>query len=234
MAQQDIVLITGASGALGAAAAQLLAAAGHHVVLGARRAGPLALLATRIRAAGGSAEWRTVDVTDADDVQGFVLAAHRTHGRIDVLVNAAGAGTPSRLDTLKLNEWDSLLDVNLRGMLYAVEAVQPLMRIAGAGHVINIAGGSGESGAGVLGAVNAGIHALSATLRLEERHLRVTVVAPGSADKVARAIACAVGGTGRITAGRCGARPIRLLTWAGDGPGTSAAQRRSPPPASPR
>lgn len=234
MARQKIVLITGASGAVGAATARLLAGAGHHVVLGARGIARLALLAADIRAAGGSVEYAALDVTDADDAQSFVLAAHRRHGRVDVLVNAAGHAPLARLDTLKLKEWDRMIDVNLRGTLNTMAAVLPLMRIAGAGHVVNLAGGAAGPAAGVLAATQAAVRALSESLRQEEQHLRVTVVAPVSASCAARSVACAIGQPDYLAAARRAGRMIRRLTWAGDGPGTSATQRRSPPPASPR
>ena len=234
MAQQNTVLITGATGRIGAACARLLAAAGHHVVLGARGTGRLARLVAEIRAAGGSAECRAVDVTDADDAQAFVLAAHRRHGRVDVLVNAASSSPRARMDHLKLMEWDGTIDVNLRGTLYAIAAVLPLMRIARAGHVVNLAGGYAGPGGAVAGATAAAVRSMSDVLREEEPHLRVTVVSPDQGEEaVARSIACAVAQPDRLP-GRRSARPLRLLTWGGGGRGTSGAQTGSRSPASPR
>lgn len=192
MMEQKIVLITGATGRVGAATACRLAAQGHHVVLGARRIDRLVMLAARIRAAGGSAECHVVDVTDADDAQTFVLAAFRKHGRIDVLVNAAGVAAPSRLDALKLLEWDRMLDVNVRGALYAIAAVLPLMQRAGAGHVVNLASSAAVgAGQGVQGGTGQALHAISAALRQEERAIDVSVIAPdlpGGGEAVAAAI----------------------------------------------
>lgn len=196
MREPKIVLITGATGRIGAAAARLLAARGHHVVLGARRIDRLLLLAADIRAAGGSADYHAVDVTDADDAQSFVLAAFHRHGRVDVLVNAAGVAAPSRLDALKLLEWDRMLDVNVRGALYTIAAVLPLMQRAREGHVVNLApaGSAGRANA-VAGGTAAALQAISTALRDEERDLHVTVVAPdqpGGALAVAEAIDAAL------------------------------------------
>jgi NADP-dependent 3-hydroxy acid dehydrogenase YdfG len=196
MTDRKNILINGATGRVGAAAARLLASRGHHVVLGARRIDRLVLLAADIRAAGGSAECHVLDVTDADDAQTFVLGAFHRHGSVDVLVNAAGMAAPSRLDALKLLEWDRMLDVNVRGALYAIAAVLPLMQRAGGGHVVNLAaaGTAGPSQA-VQGATARAIHAVSEALRLEERDIAVSVVAPdlpGGARAVAQAIDDAV------------------------------------------
>ncbi|HEX8603726.1 MAG TPA: SDR family NAD(P)-dependent oxidoreductase [Pseudoduganella sp.] len=192
MMEQKIVLVTGATGRIGAATARLLASRGHHVVLGARRIERLVLLAAELRAAGGSAECHVLDVTDADDAQTFVLNAFHRHGRVDVLVNAAGVSAPSRLDALKLLEWDRMLDVNVRGALYAIAAVLPLMQRAGGGHVVNLAGtGAIGQAQAVQGATARALHAVSDALRLEERDLHVTVIAPdlpGGVHAVAGAI----------------------------------------------
>ncbi|WP_338760792.1 SDR family NAD(P)-dependent oxidoreductase [Massilia sp. METH4] len=196
MVEQKIVLITGATGRIGAAAARRLAEEGHHVVLGARRIERLVMLAAEIRAAGGSADCHVVDVTDADDAQTFVLAAFAKFGRVDVLVNAAGVAAPSRLDTLKLLEWDRMLDVNVRGALYAIAAVLPLMQRAGGGHVVNLASAAAPgAGAAVQGATAHAVQAISAALRQEEPSIEVTVVAPdvpGGAAAVAAAIEAGV------------------------------------------
>lgn len=192
MRQQKIVLVTGATGRVGAATARLLASRGHHVVLGARRVDRLVLLAADIRAAGGSAECHVLDVTDADDAQTFVLDAFHRHGRVDVLVNAAGLAAPSRLDALKLLEWDRMLDVNVRGALYAIAAVLPLMQRAGGGRIVNLAatGATGPAHA-VTGAAACALQAISEALRAEHEAIGVSVIAsdpPGGARAVALAI----------------------------------------------
>lgn len=180
---QKIVLITGASSGIGEATARLLASEGHHVVLGARRKERLEILVGDIRANGGSAEFSALDVTDADDVQSFVLAAHRKHGRVDVLVNNAGVMPLSRLDALKLKEWDRMIDVNVRGVLYGIAAVLPLMQGQRSGQIINIAsiGAYAVSPtAAVYCATKFAVAAISEGLRQEVGgDIRVTVVSPG-------------------------------------------------------
>ncbi len=181
--QQKIVLITGASSGIGEATARLLAAEGHHVVLGARRTQRLELLVADIRNAGGSAEYRTLDVTDADDVQTFVLAAHKKHGRVDVMINNAGVMPLSRLDALKLKEWDRMIDVNIRGVLYGIAAVLPLMQMAHAGQIINLASIGGHTvspTAAVYCATKFAVRAISEGLRQEVGgDIRVSVISPG-------------------------------------------------------
>jgi len=181
--QQKIVLITGASSGIGAATARLLAAAGHHVVLGARRTDRLETLVAEIRAASGSAEYRSLDVTDADDMQSFALAAHAKHGRVDVLINNAGVMPLSRLDALKLNEWDRMIDVNVRGVLYGIAAVLPVMQKAKSGQIVNVSSIGGHAvspTAAVYCATKFAVRAISEGLRQEVGgDIRVTVISPG-------------------------------------------------------
>jgi len=110
-----VVLITGASSGIGEAAARRLAAAGHPVVLGARRTERVAAVAKEIEAAGGTAVAHELDVTVLDSVRAFVAAGRERFGRVDVLVNNAGVMPLSPLDALKVDEWDRMIDVNLRG-----------------------------------------------------------------------------------------------------------------------
>ncbi|AWS48636.1 SDR family oxidoreductase [Streptosporangium sp. 'caverna'] len=176
-----IVLITGASSGIGAATAQRLAAAGHHVVLGARRLDRLAALTATIRADGGSAEHMALDVTSQESVHAFAQEAHRRHGRIDVLVNNAGVMPLSRLDALRVDEWDQMIDVNLRGTLHGIAAVLPLMKAQRSGHVINICSTLGHDvvpSSAVYSATKFAVKALSEGLRKEQQDIRVTVVSP--------------------------------------------------------
>jgi len=177
-----VVLITGASSGIGEATARRLAGAGHPVVLGARRAERLAVLAKEIEADGGSALPHTLDVTDTLSVRSFVAAAQERYGRVDVLVNNAGVMPLSRLDALRTDEWDRMIDVNLRGVLHGIAAVLPIMRTQGAGHIVNIASVSGlrvDPTAAVYSATKHAVRALSEGLRQESRELRVTVISPG-------------------------------------------------------
>ena len=177
-----IVAITGASSGIGAATARRLASAGHQVVLGARRTDRLTALTEEIRAAGGVADWQELDVTDLTSVRAFVEFAHHKHGRIDVLINNAGVMPLSPLDALHIDEWNQMIDVNLRGTLHGIAAVLPLMRARGTGHIINVASTSAhrvDPTAAVYCATKFGVWALSEGLRQESRDVRVTVVSPG-------------------------------------------------------
>ncbi|MFE2985810.1 SDR family oxidoreductase [Streptomyces sp. NPDC059262] len=177
-----VVLITGASSGIGEATARRLAAAGHHVALGARRVERLAVLANEIEADGGSALPHTLDVTDPLSTCSFVQAAHDRYGRVDVLVNNAGVMPLSRLDALRTDEWDRMIDVNLRGVLHGIAAVLPIMQAQGAGHIVNISSVSGlrvDPTAAVYSATKHAVRALSEGLRQESRELRVTVISPG-------------------------------------------------------
>ncbi|MFD7340283.1 SDR family oxidoreductase [Streptomyces violascens] len=181
-AAPKVVLITGASSGIGEATARRLAAAGHHVVLGARRAERLAALAKEIEADGGSALAQSLDVTDPLSMRSFVQAALDRYGRVDVLVNNAGVMPLSRLDALRTEEWDRMIDVNLRGVLHGIAAVLSTMTAQRAGHIVNIASVSGlrvDPTAAVYSATKHAVRALSEGLRQESRDLRVTVISPG-------------------------------------------------------
>jgi NADP-dependent 3-hydroxy acid dehydrogenase YdfG len=177
-----VVLVTGASSGIGQATARRLAGSGHRVVLGARRADRLAAVCADIRAAGGSAEHRVLDVTDPQSMGAFVSSAHDRYGRVDVLVNNAGVMPLSTLDALRVDEWDQMIDVNIRGVLYGIAAVLPVMRDQGEGHIVNIASVSGhrvDPTAAVYSATKFAVRAISEGLRQESRDLRVTIVSPG-------------------------------------------------------
>ncbi|MBP2706086.1 SDR family oxidoreductase [Microbispora sp. RL4-1S] len=177
-----IVLITGASSGIGAATARRLAADGHHVVLGARRVDRLAALVGELRAAGGTAEHRELDVTSLGSVRAFVEGAHDRHGHIDVLINNAGVMSLATLDALRIDEWNQMIDVNLRGTLNGIAAVLPLMRARGRGHIVNVASTAGhrvDPTAAVYCATKYAVRAISEGLRQESRDIRVTVVSPG-------------------------------------------------------
>ena len=178
-----VVLVTGASSGIGEATAHRLAADGHRVFLGARRTDRLEKLAGRITAEGGTAAFRRLDVTDAADVRAFVSAAAERWGRVDVLVNNAGVMPLSPLAALRTDEWDRMIDVNVRGVLHGVAAALPVMRRQGGGHVVNIASvGAYEvvPTAAVYCATKFAVRALSEGLRQEsDGSIRVSVVSPG-------------------------------------------------------
>ena len=136
--EPKVILITGASSGIGEATARHLAANGHTVVLGARRTERLGKLAAEINAAGGTAEYRALDVTNLADVQAFVELALKKFSKIDVIINNAGVMPLSPLAELKIDEWNRMIDVNIRGVLHGIAAVLPHMTARKAGHVINL------------------------------------------------------------------------------------------------
>lgn len=177
-----VVLITGASSGIGEAAARLIAAKGAHVVLGARRTERLEKLVGEIRNEGGSASARALDVTDMNSMQAFVEFAKAQHGKVDVIINNAGVMPLSPLAALKVDEWNQMIDVNVRGVLHGIAAVLPGMEAQGFGQVINISsiGGLAVSPtAAVYCATKFAVRAISDGLRQETDKIRVTVVCPG-------------------------------------------------------
>ncbi|MDH1522487.1 SDR family oxidoreductase [Achromobacter mucicolens] len=180
--QSKVVLITGASSGIGEAAARLLAAQGHRVYVGARRTDRLEMLVQEIRAKGGTAAFRALDVTSAEDMQAFVRGAEAAFGQVDVIVNNAGVMPLSPLSSLKVDEWDRMIDVNIRGVLHGIAAVLPGMERQGHGQVINVSSIGGLSvspTAAVYCATKFAVRAISDGLRQETSKIRVTVVCPG-------------------------------------------------------
>lgn len=180
--KSKVILITGASSGIGEATARLLAGIGHRVLLGARRTGRLAALSEELRATGASVAHRELDVTSLDSVNAFAAAGTEEYGRIDVLINNAGVMPLSPVGDLRISEWEQMIDVNLRGVLYGIAAVLPGMRRQGGGHIVNVSSVSGhrvDPTAAVYSATKFGVAALSEGLRQESRDIRVTVVSPG-------------------------------------------------------
>lgn len=178
-----IVLVTGASSGIGEATALRLAGEGHHVVLGARRTDRLDALVDRIRADGGSASAERLDVTDRDDVRTVVDRVVAEHGRIDVVVNNAGVMLLSRLDAGLVDEWDRMIDVNVRGLLHGVAAVLPHFRRQGGGHLVTVASiGAHQVSptSAVYSATKYAAWAVTEGLRQEsDPSIRVTTISPG-------------------------------------------------------
>ena len=136
-----VVLSTGASSGIGEGTARVLAEHGARVVLGARRTDRLKSLANEIERAGGFVRYRALDVVNLDDVKAFVAFvdfAESECGRIDVLVNNAGVMPLSPLSALKVDEWNWMIDVNIRGVLHGIAAVLPRMEAQGHGHIVNV------------------------------------------------------------------------------------------------
>ena len=180
-----IVVITGASSGLGAQAALHLAEQGATVVLGARREDRIRALAEEITAKGGTALAVETDVTDRASVQNLVDTAVRTYGRIDVLLNNAGVMPLSPLENLRVDEWDLMIDVNIKGVLYGIAAALPHMKAKKSGHIINVSSVAGHrvlENSAVYSATKFAVRALSEGLRGEVKpyNLRTTVISPGA------------------------------------------------------
>lgn len=182
MIQNKVVLITGASSGIGAGIARELGAAGAKLMLGARRLDRLEALATEIREAGGEALFHRVDVTRRAEVAAFAEAARKAFGHVDVIVNNAGIMPLSLMASLKVEEWDQMIDVNIKGVLNGVAAVLPEMTARGSGHIINIASIGALSvvpTAAVYCATKYAVRAISDGLRQENDRIRVTCIHPG-------------------------------------------------------
>jgi NADP-dependent 3-hydroxy acid dehydrogenase YdfG len=177
-----VVLITGASSGIGEATARVLAANGHAVVLGARRTDRLERIVEEIRKTGGDAAFRKLDVADRADVQAFVAFARDTFGRVDVIFNNAGVMPVSPMNALRVDEWDRIIEVNIKGVLNGIAAVLPLFEAQGSGHVINTASTGAHAVGGQFGVYCASkyaVRAISEGLRQEMDRIRVTVISPG-------------------------------------------------------
>jgi NADP-dependent 3-hydroxy acid dehydrogenase YdfG len=178
-----VVAITGASSGIGAATAELLAARGARVVLGARRAERLDALATRIAERGGEAAYRVTDVRRRADVTGLVGLALDRYQRLDVLVSNVGVGLVSPFDALRVEDWEEMVDTNIKGVLYGIAAALPVFRQQESGQFVHVASTAAYKtvpSQGVYSGTKTAVRAISEGLRQEAgEHLRVTVVSPG-------------------------------------------------------
>ena len=180
-----VVVITGASSGLGEATARLLAAQGASVVLGARRIDRLKVLADELSRRGGKALAVPTDVVQCDQVKRLVDAAVQTYRRIDVMINNAGLMPQALLERLKIDEWNRMIDVNIKGVLYGIAAALPHMKQQKAGHFINVSSVAGHRvgpGFAVYAATKYAVRALSEGLRQEVKpyNIRTTVISPGA------------------------------------------------------
>lgn len=179
---EKVVLVTGASSGIGEATVRVLAARGARVVFGARRSDRLEALAGELHDAGGQVAWRALDVTSLDDVRRFVGFACERFGRVDVLVNNAGIMPLSPLSALKVDEWNQMIDVNIRGVLHGIAATLPLMEAQGAGHIVNVSSIGGHAAypaAAVYCATKFAVVAITDSLRQETTTVRATTISPG-------------------------------------------------------
>jgi NADP-dependent 3-hydroxy acid dehydrogenase YdfG len=180
-----VVVITGASSGLGEATARLFSAQGASVVLGARRDNRIKSLADELTASGGKALAITTDVTHYDQVKRLVDAAVQTYGRIDVMINNAGLMPSSPFERLKIDDWNRMIDVNIKGVLYGIAAALPYMKQQKSGHIINVSSVAGHkvrAGGAVYAATKHAVRALSEGLRQEVKpyNIRTTVISPGA------------------------------------------------------
>src|SRR5438309_3478544 len=183
--QGKVVVITGASSGLGEATARLLSVKGATVVLGARRVDRLQSLADELTKSGGKALIVATDVTDRAQVKRLVDAAVETYGRIDVMINNAGLMQQSLLDHLKVDEWDNMIDINIKGVLYGIAAALPHMQRQKAGHIINVSSVAGHkvTPAGtVYSATKHAVRAITEGVRQEVKayNIRTTIISPGA------------------------------------------------------
>lgn len=180
-----VIVITGASSGMGEATARDLAAKGAKVVLGARRADRLDAIVKDISGAGGQATAVATDVAKLEEVRKLVDTANQTYGRVDVIFNNAGLMPLSPLESLRIDEWDRMVDVNMKGTLYGIAAVLPYMKAQKSGHVINVSSVYGHkvvaTGA-VYCATKHAVRAISEGLRQEVKdyNIRVTTISPGA------------------------------------------------------
>jgi len=181
--QDKVVVITGASSGLGEATARRLAQGGAKLVLGARRMERLQAIADEL-SLGDDAIVRT-DVTDREQVEALVNRAIELHGRVDVMLNNAGVMPHSPLDRLKVDEWERMIDVNMKGVLYGVAAVLPHMQTQKSGQIINVSSVAGHKvrpGSTVYSATKHAVRIISEGLRQEVKpyNIRSTILSPGA------------------------------------------------------
>lgn len=178
-----VVVITGASSGLGEAAARRLAADGAKIVIGARRLDKLEAL-VNIFSLGAGAAVKT-DVTQPEQVQALVDRAIKLHGRIDVIINNAGLMPHSPLEKCRIEDWNRMIDVNLKGTLYGIAAVLPYMKAQKSGQIINVSSVAGHKvgpGGAVYSATKTAVRVISEGLRQEVKpyNIRSTVISPGA------------------------------------------------------
>ncbi|WP_145005306.1 SDR family oxidoreductase [Pseudomonas oryzihabitans] len=180
-----VVVITGASSGLGEATARRLAQEGARLVLGARRLDRLEALAAELQATGAQVAVQATDVTQAEQVQALVDLALERFGRVDVMLNNAGLMPHSPLDRRRLEDWDRMIDVNIKGVLYGIAAVLPTMQAQQSGHIINVSSVAGHkvrAGSTVYSATKHAVRIISEGLRQEVKPygIRTTILSPGA------------------------------------------------------
>ncbi|RFS26608.1 SDR family NAD(P)-dependent oxidoreductase [Chitinophaga silvatica] len=182
-----VIVITGASSGLGKSAARLLAEQGAIIVLAARRAEKIESLAEELTKQGYKVIAITTDVTNYLEVKNLLDTTVKSFGRVDVLINNAGLMPSSPLDRLKIDEWNAMIDVNIKGVLYGIAAALPYMKEQKSGHIINVASVAGHkvsAGGAVYAATKFAVRAISEGLRMEVKpyNIRTTIISPGAVD----------------------------------------------------
>ncbi|SEW02634.1 hypothetical protein SAMN05421841_0691 [Chryseobacterium wanjuense] len=182
-----VIVITGASSGLGEATAMHLAERGAKVILGARRTDLLENLVNNISAMGGIADFRQTDVTKKEEVQALVDFAVNNYGKIDVIINNAGIMPIAPISELRTDEWDSMIDINIKGVLYGIAAALPFFQKQKSGHIINLGSVAGikvfSPGGTVYSGTKFAVRAISDGLRHEVgADIRVTTIEPGAIE----------------------------------------------------
>jgi NADP-dependent 3-hydroxy acid dehydrogenase YdfG len=182
-----VVVITGASSGLGEATARHLSAKGAALVLGARRLDRLESIAAELREAGGKVEVLAADVTRRADVQALVDRAVSAYGRVDVVINNAGFMAIAPMSEMKVDEWERMIDINIKGVLYGIAAALPVFQKQDSGHFINISSVAGikvfSPGGTVYSGTKFAVRAISEGLRHEVGgSIRTTIILPGAVD----------------------------------------------------
>jgi len=181
--QGKVVVITGASSGLGEATARHLASKGAKVFLGARRADRLGMVVADIERSGGLAAAKTTDVTKRADVEALVQGAVERFGRVDVMVNNAGLMALSPIAKTLVEEWERMVDINIKGVLYGIAAALPIFQRQQSGHFINISSVAGHKvsmGSAVYAGTKFAVRAISEGLRQEIDGIRTTIISPGA------------------------------------------------------
>lgn len=185
--QNKVIVITGASSGLGEAAARYLSEQGAIVVLGARRTDRIEAIAKELTGKGAKALALATDVTKFEQVKALVDAAVKNYGRIDVIINNAGLMPQSPLDRYKIEEWNQMIDVNIKGVLYGIAAALPYMKEQKSGQIINVASVAAHkvrANGAVYSATKHAVRVISEGLREEVKpyNLRTTIISPGAVD----------------------------------------------------
>ncbi|HLR68376.1 MAG TPA: SDR family oxidoreductase [Virgibacillus sp.] len=183
--QDKVIIITGSSSGIGEATALHLAKNGAKVVLAARSEEKLKNLSDRINQEGGTSSYKATDVTKKEDVQALVSLTIKKFGRVDTLINSAGMMLFSMWDNAKVDEWETMIDLNIKGVLYGVAAVLPRMKKQGSGQIINVGSVAGHAigaGHGVYSSTKYAVRAITESLRKEvsvKHNIQAVLVSPG-------------------------------------------------------